>query len=213
VSTVHRVETPFSFAAVLAAVAVICSCDDGVLGPDQNSAPILGSCNAQPNYVPQVILNRWYDFPLRFVLIESSFPVDDRDEVLERIIEGIHQWSSSTNGRIGSLVEVRDADEADLIIEADDLGTTGAARTTHATGTPFLSGGRIAFDRQTVIELSQVEDGRFISALAAHEMGHLLGIIGHPSLQDVLMSAPLQAERPTTADLNTLMHAYCGSRG
>ena len=49
---------------------------------------------------------------------------------------------------------------------------------------------------------------RGISGIAAHEMGHLLGIIGHSTRTDVLMG-PTFHDAPTIADVNTLIRAYC----
>jgi hypothetical protein len=198
----------FELSVSLVAVAAICaSCDSGVSGPDETAPPILGSCNVEPNYVSQVRLNRWREFPLRYDIIETTFPEENRDDILARVMDGINQWAVSTNDRIGSLVRIRDGDDVDLIIVAEDLAD-GSARTIHAGGSPFLFGGRIIFDRQTVAMLSRI-DGQILSAVAAHEMGHLLGIIGHPAMEDVLMHAPHQAPQPTTTDLNTMSHAYC----
>jgi hypothetical protein len=39
-------------------------------------------------------------------------------------------------------------------------------------------------------------------------MGHLLGIIGHPSRTDAPMG-PAFHDAPTTIDVNTLVRAYC----
>lgn len=193
-----------------AVIATICaSCSREMSGPDQDPRPILGSCNVEPNYISQVRLNRWRDFPLRYFVAESLFPAENRDQTLPQIVDGVNRWGVSTNGRIGSLTRISSPDGADFIVVAEVLGAAGAARTTHTTGTPFLSGGRIGFDRQTLIALSRVEDTEFLPALAAHEMGHLLGIIGHPVMPGVLMTSPLQALEPTMADVNTMMHAYC----
>ncbi|HEY7531482.1 MAG TPA: hypothetical protein VH681_01715 [Nitrospiraceae bacterium] len=91
------------------------------------------------------------------------------------------------------------------------------ARTFHSTGTPFLAGGEIAYNPSAMSEPEGlVRDGvlsreaflRGISGIAAHEMGHLLGIIGHPRWTDVLMG-PRYYDSPTIADVNTLIEAYC----
>ncbi|MGH7562812.1 MAG: hypothetical protein ACREK5_00085 [Gemmatimonadota bacterium] len=203
-----RVPESFATSALVLGVAALCaSCNGGTSGPDP--IPVPGICNLQPNYVSEVQLNRWRDFPLRYSLIDSTFSNENRDLALNRIIEGIHEWSVSTNARIGSVVQIRNTDEADLVILAENLGPRLQARATHATGTPFLSGGRIIFNQETVVEFSRVDGGGPIATLAAHEMGHHLGIIGHISTQGNLMSTSTLAPGPTAADINTLLHAYC----
>jgi hypothetical protein len=87
----------------------------------------------------------------------------------------------------------------------------------HSTGTPFLAGGVIQFNRLGMQEgedlfregsISRETFLRGTSHIAAHEMGHLLGIIGHPSRTDVLMG-PEFHDAPTALDVNTLIRAYC----
>lgn len=184
-------------------------CGGGTSGPDSDPPPILGSCNVEPNYIAQVSLNRWREFPLGFHLDDSAFPSQNRDRMLAQLVDGINAWAVSTGHQIGSVIRVNSPEEADFIIVVQDFNGSGAALTTHSGGSPFLHGGRIAFDRQTLIELSELEGSQILPALAAHEMGHLLGILGHPATENVLMHAPLQAANPTTEDINTLSHAYC----
>jgi predicted Zn-dependent protease len=140
---------------------------------------------------------------------ESTFPDANRDQILARIVDGINAWAVSTSNQIGSLIRVGSPGEADFVIVGQDSHGEWAAQVTHSGGNPFLHGGRIAFDRQTVIALFAREPSQILSALAAHEMGHLLGILGHPAMEGVLMHNPLQSLRPTTEDINTMSDAYC----
>ncbi|MGH7558322.1 MAG: hypothetical protein ACREMD_11215 [Gemmatimonadota bacterium] len=83
--------------------------------------------------------------------------------------------------------------------------------------TPFLAGGEIVFNRTYLTEVEdRVREGeldrevfsRGVAGVAAHEMGHLLGIIGHSSQDDVLMGSSFH-DAPTVPDVNTLIYAYC----
>jgi len=198
-------------ATLLVTTLVAGSCG-GSAGPTAlEPGPILGDCLIEPHYVGQVVLNRWRSFPLRTLFLEDSFPAENRARILALIEDGIEAWAEGTGGRIGSVTPTSVDATADLVIEARELEQAGAF-TTHGTGTPYLARARIVFDRETVARLAQMDDGALLSALAAHEMGHVLGIIGHPQREDVLMFE-LGPLRPTPADLNTIGHAYCTSKG
>ena len=193
---------------LVALAATGAACGGGPSGPD--GAPILGPCDGTPNYVSQVTLNRWRRFPLRLHVMEATFPEANRERALARIRAGLALWAEATGGRIGTLVETSRPEDADLVVLVEDLQGFAAARTTHEGGRPFLSGGRIVFDRQVVIEGAAFENPALLAALAAHEMGHLLGIIGHPfAPEDALMHSPFGSLTPTPADVNTLNRAYC----
>lgn len=190
------------------------ACSGGGSGPvDLEPGPILGACLLEPHYIGQMPLNRWRNFPLRTFVKEATFPAENRAQAIALILAGLRQWAEETDGRIGSITTAPDEVTADLVVEARDLGDVGSAVTTHGTGTPYLARGRIIFDGETVATLVTPQNGAFLSALAAHEMGHLLGIIGHPTTEGVLMNSPLQALRPTPADVNTISHAYCTTKG
>jgi hypothetical protein len=198
--------------SIVAAVAIAVACDGGpTSSPVLEPGPILGECLVEPHYVGQTPLNRWRNFPLRYLVLEDGFPVEDRARILALILDGVGLWAEGTGGRIGTVIPARDDATADLVLEARAL-EEAAAFTTHATSTPYLARARIVFDRATVVGLAEAQDGALLSALAAHEMGHVLGIIGHPQQENTLMYG-LGALRPTAADLNTMSHAYCTSKG
>ncbi len=136
----------------------------------------------------------------------------------EAITTGIRRWEEATGNGLGAVVQVDDRDRAQFVITFRDVTPSSTfARTFHATGTPFLAGGEIAFNRSYLTEIEgRVRDGelepevyaRAVAGVAAHEMGHLLGIIGHSTRDDVLMGSSFH-DAPTIADVNTLVHAYC----
>lgn len=193
---------------ILAFMPGLAVCSGG--GPSNPTPPISypGVCNLKPNFILQVRLNRWRNFPLHYLIIETGFPTDKREWLQQYIINGVSSWATESNGTIGSIIPVSHVNEADFLILAENLENIGA-HTTHSTGTPFLRDGRIVFNIGTLERLYDSDDSILLSALAAHEMGHLLGIIGHSSEPNTLMRIPLQAPKPTPTDINTLSHAYC----
>jgi predicted Zn-dependent protease len=98
---------------------------------------------------------------------------------------------------LGAVVEVADREGADFEITYRAFSPPlFPARTIHRNGIPFLSRGVIQFNPTGMREgedlvragtISRETFHRGISGIAAHEMGHLLGIIGHSSRTDALM--------------------------
>lgn len=180
--------------------------------------PTYGRCDQQPNYVDEVLLNRWRSFPLVYFFDSASFSEDLVDDYREAIISGIQRWADATSNGLGTIVQVTDRDASQFVITFRDVTpSTTFARTFHATGTPFLASGEIVFNRTFLTEVEErVREGdldrevfsRGVAGVAAHEMGHLLGIIGHSSRDDVLMGSSFH-DAPVAADVNTLIHAYC----
>lgn len=180
-------------------------------------APLYGSCNENPNYADEVRLNRWRSFPLTYYFDAGTFPQEFLGDYRSVITEGITSWDAATEDDLGAVVEVTNSGAADFVIMYGEFEPPFTARTIHATGTPYLSGGRIEFNRLGMREGEEfVRDGvisreaflRGIRGIAAHEMGHLLGIIGHPRWTDVLMG-PRFYDVPSVADVNTLSQGYC----
>lgn len=205
-------------AALLLVAAAACG-NSPTTPPDRG--PVYGPCGLRPNYVDDVILNRWPAFPLTYFLDAATFTADFREEYRAAIAAGIRRWDAATENELGAVVEVEDRDGADFLII---LGTVAApqvaAQTVHRTGTPFLAGGVIGFNApffqegEDLVRAGTIGRDTFfrvVEAVAAHEMGHLMGIIGHPLGDDTLMGreSTLAIDRPTPADVNTLTHAYC----
>jgi predicted Zn-dependent protease len=200
---------------VLLCTAAACN-SDSPTGPDE-AVPIYGACDVQPTYVGEVNLNRWRSFPLTYFFDDASFPADFLVDYRAAITDGIRRWDEATPNELGAVVEVDDRDNADFVILYLEFPVPAAARVIHSTGTPFLAGGQIQFNPIGMREgedfvregmISRETFHRGISSIAAHEMGHLLGIIGHPSRTDALMG-PAFHDAPTTIDINTLIRAYC----
>jgi hypothetical protein len=194
------------------------ACSGASPAGSEDGVPTFGPCNRQPNYISEVTLNRWRSFPLAYFFDSASFSPDFVDQYRETIGAGILRWADATGTDLGTIVQVNQRERADLVVTFRNVVPPDiSVRAFHATGTPFLAGGEIAFNRADLAPREErVREGlidrdlffEVIGALAAHEMGHILGIIGHPSDDDVLMWNVLVAF-PATADVNTLVHAYC----
>lgn len=198
-------------------VAAAAACNSGSPAGTDGAVPIYGACDVEPTYVSEVNLNRWRSFPLAYFFDAASFPPEFLTDYRTAISDGIRRWDEATANELGAVVETDDREAADFVILYLELQVGAAARVIHATGTPFLAGGEIQFNPVGMREgeellragtISQETFHRGISSIAAHEMGHLLGIIGHPSRPDALMG-PTFHDAPTIVDVNTLVRAYC----
>ena len=199
----------------------IAACGDGSpvdLEDPDDPAPTYGVCNQHPNYTSEVRLNRWRSFPLAYYFDAASFPEEFLEDYRSAIMDGIGRWDAATANELGAVVEVQDRQVADFVITYRPFQPASAtARVVHSTGTPFLGGGEIQYNPTGMREGEDLVRGgaisretflRGISGIGAHEMGHLLGIIGHPTWTDVLMG-PVFHDAPTMADVNTIIQAYC----
>jgi predicted Zn-dependent protease len=200
------------------ALLLAAACKGGSPAGLDDEVPIYGACDVQPTYVTEVSLNRWRSFPLAYFFDAASFPAEFLEDYRPAITDGIRRWDEATANELGAVVEVSNRTAADFVITYREFTPALAtARVVHSTGTPFLSGGEIQYNPTGMREGEDlVREGsisrqtflRGISGIAAHEMGHLLGIIGHSTRTDVLMG-PTFHDAPSIADVNTLIRAYC----
>jgi hypothetical protein len=180
--------------------------------------PVYGSCDVLPTYSSEVALNRWPSFPLTYYFYAETFPVEFLDDYRAAISDGIRRWDESTINELGAVIEIDDPEDAHFLISYRAFSPPlFPARTFHGNGSPFLAGGEIQFNPTGMEEgedlvragtISHETFRRGISGIAAHEMGHLMGILGHSSRSDVLMGREFH-DAPTLADVNTLIRAYC----
>jgi predicted Zn-dependent protease len=208
----------FSGSPGLILLTWLVACKGSGLVDPGDPVPTYGPCNQTPNYHNEVALNRWSSFPLAYFFDAATFPAEYLGDYQTSISNGIRRWDAATANDLGAVMEVGSPGEADFVINYREITPPDVpARTIHATGTPFLAGGEIVFNATAMAEPEElVRTGqisletfhRGLSSIAAHEMGHLLGIIGHPSRNDVLMGLAFH-DAPTVPDINTLIHAYC----
>ena len=172
----------------------------------------------EPTYASQVVLNRWPSFPLSYYFHAETFPAEFLEDYRDAISDGIRRWDAMTANELGAVVEVDDPEAAQFVISYRPFSPPLIlARTVHANGSPFLAGGEIWFNPTGMQEGEDlVREGRIsrdtflrvVSHVAAHEMGHLMGIVGHSARPDVLMGTEF-IDAPTQMDVNTLIRAYC----
>lgn len=203
---------------ILIVSSALAACADRSPAGPVSPVAFFGPCFQQPNFIFDVQLNRWRSFPLAYFFDSSSFEPDLIDDYRDAVTSGLHRWAEATGTGLGAVVEVDDRLQAQFVITSRDLSPPEQfARTFHSTGTPFLAGGEIAFKRSDLTEIEdRIRDGEIdadvffgvVAGVTAHEMGHLLGIIGHSPRDDVLMGTEYH-DFPTIADVNTLIHAYC----
>jgi hypothetical protein len=186
-------------------------------GADTTQA--LAACGVQPNFAAETQLKRWQRFPVDVYVDLSTLPEATHAVYREGVEKGIDLWAQATVGQIGAfrvsyertgspvsvaIVPGKLPDSAigiteltftsDLIVSADVQLTRS-----HYEGTPFL-----------------VND---IANTAAHEMGHVLGIVDHSPFPEDKMwvsgnfTIHNHADDPlsllTRRDVNTLQEAYC----
>jgi predicted Zn-dependent protease len=196
----------------------IASCRNGSPISPPLEIPIYGSCDVEPTYASQVVLNRWPSFPLSYHYRDETFPMEFREEYRSAILDGIRRWDAMTANELGAVVEVDDSEDAQFVISYRAFSPPLIpARTTHGNGQPFLAGGEIWFnptglqEGEDLLREGRIQRATFlrvVSSIGAHEMGHLLGIIGHSARPDVLMGTEF-IDAPTQMDVNTLIRAYC----
>ena len=196
----------------------LASCKNGSPTSPPLEIPIYGSCDVEPTYASQVALNRWPSFPLSYHYRDETFPAEFREEYRSAIMDGIRRRDAMTPNELGAVVEAENPEDAHFVISYRPFSPPLiSARTVHANGQPFLAGGEIWFnpsglqEGEDLLRESRIQRATFlrvVSSIAAHEMGHLMGIIGHSARPDVLMGTEF-IDAPTQMDVNTLIRAYC----
>lgn len=204
----------------MGACSVLVALGSGCEGGSTEPIPIetYGTCNALPNYVADpglAGLNRFPENPVPVFVDMSDAPADLRQAYTDGVREGVVRWGRAR------LVSDVNAASVRIYLRSVSPDASIYARTIHDASKqpPFLTGGEIHFnvhrwvgtdDRVRSGDISREALQADVAATAAHEMGHVLGIIGHASVGGLLMSAGGSSEGvPTQADLNTMSHAYC----
>ena len=177
-------------------------------GSNNTGAPAAG--RFVPNYAqetdPQTNqpnrLLHWDHFPVRIHFVQNEHLTDHRKSLA---IAGFGWWTSSLDGSL-KYEYVDSPSNADVTIrfEPKGVGATGVTQYSYAGSSELVTA-------DITLNLDYLSNPAFISATAAHEFGHALGIGGHSADRlDLMATAPnlLGLFRPTIRDENTMKTAY-----
>ncbi len=172
-----------------------------------------------PNYVTE--LNLLQTAKISAFPMTASLPAGldrARPEVRAAIVRGVEWWSRLAGGRIGAVTWISDGNEsARLRISMRDLGSSTVGQVVH----DFAAGGLSARMSLNYALLEAYPAGTSAAGprardfawehVAAHEMGHVLGIVGHPQTIANSIMHPTQGQQylaPTAADVNSILVKY-----
>jgi predicted Zn-dependent protease len=207
--------------------AVLPACVVVPTGPSVASGPLpsLGVCAQSPNYAdspladqPPPLLLRWKNFPVGVYIDTVGVPAASASLYRDAVMAGVSTWSEATHGQVGGVVFTSTDVIAQVVIR---VKTGNVSKGSGRTSVRYA--GRLLLDATSEITRpdAEVSTGVLdaaairvsVAATVAHEMGHALGVMLHSPNGDDLMSPTIEPRRigsPTTADLNTLLQAYCG---
>ncbi len=199
--------SPFRFINLLAASALVASLGVSpfvLAAPGTASAPSASRSYAD---APRVTVRRWAKTDLAVYLSRPAALADDEQwtRTQTAIRDGVSAWTTATEGRINFTWtdKPRRADITIRLVPSDEL----PARAAGITRTAFRSRAGTITDAQ--IRIDETMTGAALSAVAAHETGHALGIGGHsPDPEDLMYPRLHLPTFITPADITTLLRAY-----
>lgn len=200
-----------------AAIALVGSSRHG--DPSHFHPEILASCGASPSFTAETELKRWERLPIDVYVDLDSLPEENRTAYMAGIERGVGLWAEATTGRIDAFRLNDDLPESPvhLSVVEEKLEDDALGGTELRFASNRIIGARVQIvrsDREGTAFL--VHD---VASTTAHEMGHVLGIVGHSSHPEDKMSTSgnlnyeTEARDPsallTPRDINTVAEAYC----
>jgi hypothetical protein len=162
-----------------------------------------------PNYAVEAGIfqsPRWEHFPVT-IYIDSS-TVENSLEMSE-LRTGLSEWSDATNGVLGVRFVDNSKDGQVMVKMVDRIpGANGRTRfpwTDHGVA-------RLATVEIVHARFSHGDVGvktRTVQRDAAHEMGHVLGIMRHTTKPGTMMFHNAATDVPSRLDINTIRTKYC----
>ena len=154
---------------------------------------------ATPNYVAKLEHKvSWARFPLTVMFVRDAENTAD----LEReALSGFRQWESATDGLVRFEV-IEASPRADITVRFNPASNDGA------TTNSFTKSEMVRAEMQIGVKRGRGSD---IACIAAHELGHALGITGHSDDRKDLMYPYQWAGKGcgiSRRDLNTLSARY-----
>jgi hypothetical protein len=170
-------------------------------------------CNANmfaPNYAAEVGVfesERWERFPITIWIDPST--VRDAEE-MSNLRAGLSSWSEATGGVLG-VSFLQTEQDAQIKVRVVDMLEGANGMTYHfVVDHGFLRGATIDIVRPRWAGTPLAEyRSSLVSRLAAHEMGHALGIVRHTSTPGTMMLPISATDSPAPLDVNTIKAKYC----
>lgn len=179
----------------------------------------MSSCGASPSFTAETELKRWERLPIDVYVDLESLPEANRTAYMAGIARGVGLWGEATAGRIDAFRLNDDRPESPVHLSIVD----GKLKDDALGGTELRFASNRIVGATVQIARSEREGTAFlvhdVASTTAHEMGHVLGIVGHSSHPEDKMSTSGNLNRETEArdpsalltarDINTVAEAYC----
>ena len=199
--------------ALLLAALVAQGCGGSPIEPSDTKGVEGGNSGCQalrPNY--PVTALRWESFPIRVYiedveLTRRGFSAARTAAIADLIMRGLGSWAAGTSGRVGAVTRVTDFNASHLnVVFRNNTGNT----IHDSRSGNFIRHATILVDPHFTEAFSD-RDHRWVN-MAAHEMGHVLGIVEHPTgITGSLMvdeAEQLRYTGPQTIDINSMLIKY-----